>query len=356
MVRLIQELSQVMTVADACRALDFPRSSFYRLSAERSGTIRQAQGEQNAANALSEVERLQIRAVLNSERFQDCSPYTIYATLLDEGEYLCSVSTMYRILREHAEVQERRDQRRHPTYTKPELLATKPNQLWSWDISWLRGPVPGLYYYLYVILDVFSRYVVGWTIVETESADQAQALIAFACHNQGIAQEQLTLHSAPRGYPGPAMMSIPVAHLLEQLGVAKSHSRPYTSNDNPYSEAQFKTMKYRPDYPERFGSIEEARQWGRTFFHWYNFEHYHSGIGLLPPAALHFGSAQSMVDARQAVLDEAYQRHPERFVNGPPVAPAPPTAVWINPPLPERNTLSSLIPEPEPLRREGSLD
>jgi len=273
----------------------------------------------------------------------------VYARLLDDGEYLCSVSTMYRILRAHGEVRERRNQRQLPTYTKPELLATRPNQLWSWDISWLRGPRPGLYYYIYVILDVFSRYIVAWTVEMVESAALAEQLIDFACHNHGIQKGDLTLH-ADRG---AAMTSIPVAHLLEQLGVAKSHSRPYVSDDNPYSEAQFKTMKYRPDYPDRFDSQDQARTWARTFVQWYNFEHLHSGIGFVPPAALHFGQAQPIVDHRQDVLTQAYINHPERFVQGQPTPPALPTAVWINKPTPrpeeeDGDPLPSLIPEPEP--------
>lgn len=337
MVTSIHELSQVMPVADACQALGFPRSSFYRLT---SAVVGQQEEEEaptkpRTGRALAEDEREQVRLLLNSERFQECSPYTVYATLLDEGEYLCSIRTMYRILREYEEVHERRRQLRHPTYTKPELLATGPNQLWSWDISWLRGPVPGAYYYLYLILDVFSRYCVGWMIEDAESAELAQALIDFACRNQAIEREQLVLHSDR----GPAMMSIPVAHLLEQLGVAKSHSRPYTSNDNPYSEAQFKTMKYRPDYPERFDSSTQARAWTRAFIQWYNFEHPHSGIGLLPPAALHFGQAPAIVAQRQIILDEAYQTHPERFVHGQPKPPAIPTEVWINQPQPHPETV-----------------
>jgi putative transposase len=328
MVSAIQELSQVLSVADACQALDLPRSTFYRRTAVSLKKAGNAQAKPIARRALDIGEREQIHGLLNSERFVDCSPYTIYATLLDEGEYLCSISTMYRVLREHKEVQERRQQRQHPVYVKPELLASGPNQLWSWDISWLRGPTPGSYYYLYVILDVFSRYIVGWMIADVESSDLAHELINFACHNHKIARAQLTLHSDR----GPAMMSIPVAHLLEQLGVAKSHSRPYTSNDNPYSEAHFKTMKYRFDYPERFASIAQAQQWMRAFVAWYNFDHYHIGIGLIPPAALHFGHAQQLHAQRQLVLERAYQRHPERFVSGPPKPPAIPAEVWINQP------------------------
>ena len=235
---------------------------------------------------------------------------------------------MYRILNEHQEVRERRDQLRHPNYTKPELLATGPNQLWSWDITKLKGPAKWTYYYLYTILDVFSRYVPGWLIAECESATLAKQLIAESCTKQGIEPDQLTLH-ADRG---SAMRSKTVAHLLADLGVTKTHSRPYVSNDNPYSESQFKTMKYRPDFPERFGSIQDARAWARAFFHWYNHEHHHSGLGLLTPVTVHYGQAQAVIEQRRKVLLAAYAAHPERFVRGEPKPPSLPTEVWINKP------------------------
>lgn len=334
MLAAIEQLSQGMAVADACRGLGFPRSSYYRLRSPalpvpslraEKGTVRRV-----SDRALTQAERAAIRAMLNSERFMDCTPYVIYATLLDEGTYLCSVSTMYRILRDYGEVRERRDQRKHPVYKKPELVATRPNELWSWDISWLRGPRPYLYYYIYVILDVFSRYVVGWTIEVVESAEIAHELIAWACHQQGIQPGELTLH-ADNGSP---MKSIPVAHLLEQLGVTRSHSRPYVSNDNPFSEAQFKTMKYQPSYPERFDSQSHARDWARPFFTWYNFVHLHSSIGYVTPAAMHFGHAQALSLQRQEVLNDAFARHPERFVGGQPHPPVVPTEAWINQPTP----------------------
>ena len=246
---------------------------------------------------------------------------------------------MYRILEERQQVRERRDQLRHPTYTKPELLATRPNQLWSWDtlalhasarVTKLRGPVKWTYYYLYTILDVFSRLVPGWLIATCESASLAKQLIAETCAKQGITLDQLTLH-ADRG---PAMRSKTVALLLADLGVTKTHSRPYVPNDNPYSEAQFKTMKYRPGYPDRFGSIQDARTWARLFFHWYNHEHHHSGLALLTPATVHYGQAQAVIDRRQKVLQAAYVAHPERFVRGVPKSPSLPTEVWINKPSP----------------------
>lgn len=311
----------------ACAALGVSRSQVYR---ERKGAAEAppAKPRPSPPRALSEQERAQIRDVLNSESFQDKSPREIYATLLDEGRYLCYWRTMYRILAEHDEIRERRNQLRHPTYTKPELLATGPNQLWSWDITKLHGPGKWTYYYLYVILDVYSRYVVGWMIAERESAELAEQLIAETCAKQGIQPDQLTIH-ADRG---SAMTSKSVALLLSDLGVTKTHSRPHVSNDNPYSEAQFKTLKYRPDYPGRFGSIIDARSWGRAFFDWYNNRHHHTGIALLTPADVHSGRAAEKLQQRQAILQQAFAAHPERFVRGAPVVPALPGEVWINPP------------------------
>jgi putative transposase len=277
---------------------------------------------------LSSLEKETVHDVLNSARFQDQAPHQVYGTLLDEGIYYCSISTMYRILHEQSAVQERRQQRQHPHYTRPELLATGPNQLWSWDITKLRGAVTWSYFYLYVILDVFSRYVVGWLVAAGESADLAEQLIAASCRKQEIDRGQLTLH-ADRG---PAMIAKSVAQLLIDLNVVKSHSRPYTPDDNPFSEAQFKTMKYRPDYPARFGSLADACTWARRFFHWYNNEHRHSSLGLMTPATVHYDQATALTAQRQATLSAAYEAHPERFVKGPPQPPTLPPAVWINPP------------------------
>lgn len=268
---------------------------------------------------------------LRSERFMDDSPAQVYATLLDEGRYLASQSTMYRLLAANGEVRERRDQLRRPNYAKPELLATKPNELWSWDITKLFGPQKWTYYYLYVILDVFSRYVVGWMVAHRESAVLAEKLIGQTLAKQGIARGQLTLH-ADRG---SSMKSKPVAFLLADLGVTKSHSRPHVSNDNPFSESQFKTMKYRPDFPDRFGCIQDARAFGQPFFGWYNDEHRHSGLGLHTPASVHYGGAGAIREHRTVVLAAAYAAHPERFVRAMPRPPSLPTAVWINPPQPE---------------------
>jgi putative transposase len=274
------------------------------------------------------VEKERVHEALNSERFQNRAPHQVYGTLLDEGIYYCSISTMYRILDEQDEVHERRNQRKHPNYTRPELLATKPNQLWSWDITKLRGPVTWSYFYLYVILDVFSRYVVGWLIAEGESAELAKELIGESCCKQQIERGQLTLH-ADRG---PAMIAKSMAQLLIDLNVAKSHSRPYTPDDNPFSESQFKTMKYRPDYPGRFESLASAQAWAQTFFEWYNNQHRHSSLGLMTPATVHYGQAATLTAQREVTLQAAYEQHPERFVKGLPKPPAVPTAVWINPP------------------------
>jgi putative transposase len=265
---------------------------------------------------------------LHSERFVDKAPAQVWATLLDEKTYLCSPRTMYRILAEHGEVRERRNQLRHPNYTKPELLAEAPNQVWSWDITKLLGPVKWTYFYLYVILDIFSRYVVGWMLAHRESAALARRLIETACRNQSIEPGQLTIH-ADRG---ASMRSKSLALLLADLGVAKTHSRPHVSNDNPYSESQFKTLKYCPQFPERFGSIQDARAFGGPFFDYYNNKHRHSGIGLMAPAAVHYGMAKQLTAARQETLLAAYRSHPERFVHRPPQPPELPRAAWINPP------------------------
>jgi len=266
--------------------------------------------------------------LLHSERFQDKAPNEVFATLLDEGTYLCSVRTLYRILEQAGEVRERRAQLRHPNYQKPPLLATGSNQVWSWDITKLLEPVKWTYFYLYVILDIFSRYVVGWMVAERESAELAKRLIGETCRKQNIAPGSLTIH-ADRG---TSMTSKPVALLLADWGVTKTHSRPHVSDDNPFSESQFQTLKYRPEFPERFGSIQHARAFCQNFFPWYNTEHHHSGIGLLTPEVLHYGRADEVIAQRQLILSQAFQRNPERFVRTHPRPTARPTAVWINPP------------------------
>lgn len=335
------EWSQPLGIATACQALAVPRSSFYRAQQPAKPISPRAEPVQaQSPRALSPEEKAQVRDVLNSERFQDQAPREVYATLLDEDRYLCSWRTMYRILGEHQEVQERRNQLRHPAYAKPELLATQPNRLWSWDITKLRGPVLWTYYYLYVILDVYSRCVVGWLIAERESETLAQELIRETCAKQGILPGQLTVHADN----GSAMTSKSVAQLLIDLGVTKTHSRPHVSDDNPYSEAQFKTMKYRPDYPERFGCLADARAWAQAFFTWYNQQHHHTGLALLTPVVVHYGRADQILQARQQTLQAAYAAHPERFVKGTPKSGRVSDAVWINPPKAARQRESRTLP------------
>ena len=278
--------------------------------------------------ALSDQERAQVLATLDQDRFCNLAPAEVYATLLDEGTYLCSERTMYRILDEHSQLRERRNQLRHPAYTAPELMATKPNQLWSWDITKLKTFVKGQYLHLYVILDVFSRYVVGWMVAEHESGELAKALIDQTCQRQGITPGELTFHADN----GAAMVSQPVAFLLASLGITKSHSRPHVSDDNPFSEAQFKTLKYRPGFPERFASVGHARAFLGDFFCWYNTEHHHDGLALMTPHDVHHGLVPQRLAQRARVLEAAYAAHPERFVHGAPTPAAPPDAVWINPP------------------------
>ena len=319
-----QSLSRVIGIKPACHAFGIGRSGFYRVQ----GPAKKSAPRPSPPRTLSSEERQAVLATLHSDRFVDTAPATVYATLLDEGRYHCSIRTLYRILDAQAEVKERRNQLRHPVYQKPELLATAPNQVWSWDITKLLGPVKWSYCYLYVILDIFSRYVVGWMVAPAESAGLAQRFIKDTCEKQQIGTGQLTLH-ADRG---SSMKSKPVALLLADLGITKTHSRPYTSDDNPFSEAQFKTLKYRPDFPERFGSLEDARVFCQMFFAWYNGEHRHSGIGLMTPAVVHDGRADTMRDARQQGLMTASAAHPERFVRKPPQPPILPHAVWINPP------------------------
>lgn len=309
----------------ACAALGLARSSFYRL---RHGPRQGPPAPRRQPRALTAAERTLILAVLSEDRFVDRAPAEVYATLLDEGVYLCSIRTMYRILAANQQVRERRDLLAHPAYAKPELLATGPNQVWSWDITKLKGPTKWSYFQLYVIIDIYSRCVVGWMLADRENASLASKLIRETCHRHAIAPGTLTLH-ADRG---PSMTAKATGHLLADLGVTKTHSRPYTSNDNPYSESQFKTMKYRPEFPDRFGSIQDARAFCRQFFDWYNNRHHHSGIGLLTPAQVHSGQAEQVRHGRQGVLDAVYARHPSRFVNAAPRAPKLPSAAWINPP------------------------
>lgn len=324
MIDVAEALAAQVGVSRACDALNVPRSRVYR---SRHPSLMPL-ARPTPTHALSETERSAVREMLNSERFMDQAPRQVYAELLDEGRYLCSVSTMYRVLRAHEEVQERRQVRRHPVYRKPELLATAPNQVWSWDISLMRGPVKWTHFALYTVLDIFSRYVVGWMIATAQTSDLARQLVSESARRQGILPGQLTLHSDN----GTPMKGKPLVALLEELGIDRSHSRPHTSDDNPFSEAQFKTMKYRPNYPDRFPDIETARTWARHFFDWYNHQHYHSGLNLLTPASVHSGHAETIQQQRQAVMTAAYATHPSRFSQGLPQVKGAPEAVWINPP------------------------
>jgi len=322
-----EQLAPQVGTAAACRAMGVSRASLYRRRnpSRDASCVRPTRGQ---PRALDGVERRQVLDLLHSPRFVDRAPAAVHATLLDEGEYLCSVRTMYRILHDAHEVRERRNQLRHPNYKKPELLATGPNQVWSWDITKLLGPAKWTYYHLYVILDIYSRYTVGWMLASRENADLAKRLIRDSIEKQNVEPDQLTIHSDR----GPAMKSHTVAQLMATLGVTKSHSRPHVSNDNPFSESQFKTFKYRPGFPERFGSQEDARAFCREFFPWYNDEHYHSGLGMLTPASVHYGHAEDILTRRSKTLDAAYAAHPERFTGKRPRPLSLPEAVWINPP------------------------
>ncbi len=327
MAEAVATLTPALGVAQACAVVGVSRATHYRRARPR---LVRPRAPVTSPRALGAEERQLVLDTLHSERFRDAAPAQVYATLLDEGTYLCSERTMYRLLAEAQEVRERREQARHPAYTRPELLAKRPNEVWSWDITKLLGPAKWTYFYLYVVLDIYSRYVVGWMVAHRESAELAQRFIAETAAKQEIEMGQLTLH-ADRG---SSMTSKPVAMLLADLGITKSHSRPYVSNDNPYSESHFKTMKYRPEFPERFGSIEEARAFCQPFFRWYNTAHRHSGIGLCTPEMVHTGQATAVYEARGEVLAAAYAEHPERFVRGAPQPPPRPTAAWINRPLP----------------------
>jgi putative transposase len=320
----VEFLVPIVGIVAACIALGMNRARYYRALKPKAAP----KPRPRPARALSDEERARVLAKLDSDEFMDKAPAQVYAKLLEDGEYLCSPRTMYRVLAANAQVRERRAQRQHPAYTKPQLVATAPNQVWTWDITKLPGPTKGTYFALYVILDLYSRYIVGWQVARRESAAVYQELVRACCKEQGVVSEQLTIHS-DRGSP---MTAKSTALLYVDLGIAKSHSRPYTSNDNPYSESNFRTLKYRPDMPEQLGSLEHARQVVRALVDWYNDEHYHVGLALLHPVDVHYGRADDIVAARQRVLEEAHARHPERFVRGRPTQKAPPAAAWINPP------------------------
>ena len=323
--RAAEVLAPRIGVVGACRTMNVSRSRFYRA---RYGPMHGPKRRRTHPRALSDVERADVLGVCHSDRFVDVAPGEIVATLLDEGTYLGSERTFYRVLDASGEVRERRNVASHPPYAKPELLATGPNEVWSWDITDLRGPVRWSRFKLYKILDIYSRYVVGWMLAHVESKVLARRLIAHAIESQSIQRGQLTVHADN----GSAMRSRPVAFLLAELGVTKSHSRPHTSNDNPFSEAGFKTMKYRPDFPDRFGCFEDAHSFCGGFFDWYNTEHRHSGIAMMTPEMVHYGRAEIVHEKRSKILAEAFNAHPERFVRGMPEAEMISEAVWINPP------------------------
>ena len=326
----VATLALAVGTVRACRAVGQPRSSWYRRHRQSPPPPRSPRPTSaSQPRALQAAERQQVLDVLHDERFCDLAPAGVYATLLDEGSYLCSVSTMYRLLRQRGETGDRRRHATHPPRVKPELLASGPNQCWSWDVTKLAGPAKWTWYYLYVILDIYSRYVVGWMVAAREAAALAERLLADTIAKQGVEPGTLTVH-ADRG---SSMTSKPVAMLLADLGVSRSHSRPHVPDDNPFSESQFKTLKHHPTFPERFGCIQEARGFCQRFFGWYNVEHRHSGIALLTPADVHFGRAEQITVARGAVLDAAFAAHPERFVRKPPQPPRLPEQVWINKPL-----------------------
>ena len=315
----------------ACAAMGVARSSFYRRRTHLAQLPAEPRPRPRPDRALTTVERQAVLDLMREPRFADLAPAEIYATLLDQGLYYCSVRTMYRILDENSEVRERRNQLRHPEYKKPELLAEGPNQVWSWDITKLMGPAKWTYFYLYVIIDIFSRRIVGWCVADAENAALFKMLFEDATTKHQVPPGQLTLH-ADRGAPMKAKVTV---QLLADLGVTKSHSRPHVSNDNPFSESHFKTLKYQPQFPKRFGCIEDAKAFCRDFFAWYNQDHHHAGIGLMTPDQVHYGQTDAVHAARQATLDRAFRENPERFVKKAPTPPAKPTAAWINPPTPK---------------------
>lgn len=331
MMAAAEELGQEIGVARACRELGVARSSLYRARQP----LRERAPRPTPPRALSPAEKAQVHALLHSDRFSDSAPRQVYATLLDEEVYVCHWRTMYRVLAEERPAPRRR-QRRRIRQAKPELRATGPNQVWSWDITQLKGR-EGIYY-LYTVIDVYSRYIVGWLIAWHERGELAEQLIAQTCAKEEIGPQQLTLH-ADRGSP---MRAKTLKDLLKALEITESHSRPHTPTDNPFSEAEFRTMKYRPDYPERFGTLKAARQWMRRFVYWYNQEHYHSSLALQTPATVHLGETQQVITQRQQALERAYSAHPERFVGGAPVVPQPPEEVWINQPR-QGHVTSTLI-------------
>ncbi len=323
----LRALAPEVGMNDACEGLGVPRSTGYRW--QRPPVPRIPGSRPRSPRALSQGERKEVIEVLCSERFADQAPTTVHAKLLDEDRrYLCHPRTMYRILASEQATRERRAQRQHPKYQKPELIATAPNQVWTWDVTWLRGPAKYTYYPLYVILDLFSRFNPGWMLAHEENGELAVKLLSETCQRQGIEPGSLTIH-ADRG---PVPKGKTVKQLLQDLDVTRSFSRPRVSNDNPFSEAEFRTMKYGPNFPDRFEGYDHARDFCRGFFPWYNDDHRHSGLAYFSPADVHYGRVPELLAQRQAVMDDAFAKHPERFTRGHPRIPAPPTTVWINPP------------------------
>jgi len=326
MIQAAKKLSAHVSISRSCESLAVSRATYYRQKQNQEPAIENK--DRLHPRALRDDERQAVLDILHEKRFMDKAPAEVFSTLLDEGIYYCSTRTMYRILDDEGEVKERRNQLRHPQYKKPELIATGPNQVWSWDITKLLGPVKWSYYYLYVILDIFSRYVVGWMIAPRETTDFARQLIGETCQKQNILSDQLIIH-ADRG---AAMKSMNVAQLYALLGITKSFCRPYTSTDNPYSESHFKTLKYSSGFPGRFGSFEDALSFCRNFFAYYNSEHRHSGIGFMTPETVHYGKTDPIIQRRKHVLLTAYAKHPERFVRKIPAPKSVPDAAWINKP------------------------
>jgi putative transposase len=353
---VVAELKDDLGIAAACRAVGASRASWHRRHRKSPAPARPApvpHRERVQPQALSEAEATEVLSVLESDRFAEASPAHIAAELLDEGVYLCSPATMYRLMRRtYGQVIDRRRQARHPARTKPELVATGPNQVWSWDITKLKGHTKWRYHYLYVVLDIYSRYVVAWMVAPRESSALAKELLSSAIEREGVDPETLTVHADN----GSSMASKPVAFLLADLGVTKTHSRPRVSNDNPYSESQFKTLKYCPAFPDRFTSIEDARAFCTRFFNAYNHDHRHSGIAMLTPATVHTGRAEQVIAERQAVLDAAFNARPDRFRGRRPRHPCLAEAAWINPPEPEKTPTTSeteLVTQPKNLTHEG---
>jgi len=330
MTEAVEDLAETVSVVSACEAIGVPRRTFYRARAGDSAAAGREppSDEPHLPRALSDEERERMLTLLNSKKFRDKAPRQIYGELLDDGEYICHWRTMYRLLEAEGQTTERRQRERRQAPARPMLVARRPNQIWSWDITKLLGPRRWTYYYLYVILDIFSRYVVGWMVADRERATLAEKLIRQSSEKQQISPGQLVLHSDR----GSAMKAKTVAQTMAELGITKSHSRPYTPDDNPYSESQFKTIKYHPEFPKRFSELKHSQRCCRDLFDWYNNEHRHSALGLMTPQDVHYGWVEQVRARRQAVLDEAWAKHPERFIGGRPTAPEGPEEVWINRP------------------------